>query len=118
MRRKNLFSTAEVWKGGSYDFFIPAESSGDLCSLLRALWTFPYLEGCYLRQDCGPDTQARVKTVRKRYRGMPLFKSSPVLRVPRIVECPHELKIVQRHVIHLSPLSSRASRVREVRCLN
>src|ERR1700687_951150 len=26
--------------------------------------------------------------------GMPLFKRLPVLGVPRIVECPHELKIV------------------------
>src|SRR5215472_5269161 len=31
--------------------------------------------------------------------GMSLFKRSPVLCVPRIVECPHELKIVQRHMI-------------------
>ena len=31
--------------------------------------------------------------------GMPLFKRIPVLCVPRIVECPHELKIVLCHVI-------------------
>jgi hypothetical protein len=30
---------------------------------------------------------------------MPLFKRIPVLCVPRIVECPHELKIVLCHVI-------------------
>jgi hypothetical protein len=30
---------------------------------------------------------------------MALFKRIPVLRVPRIVECPHELKIVLCHVI-------------------
>jgi hypothetical protein len=31
--------------------------------------------------------------------GMPLFKCIPVLCVPRIVECPHEFKIVLCHVI-------------------
>ncbi len=31
--------------------------------------------------------------------GMPLFKRISVLCVPRIVECPHELKIVLFHVI-------------------
>ena len=30
---------------------------------------------------------------------MPLFKRIPVLCVPRIVECPHEFKIVVCHVI-------------------
>jgi hypothetical protein len=30
---------------------------------------------------------------------MPLFKRIPVLCVPRIVECSHELKIVLCHVI-------------------
>jgi hypothetical protein len=30
---------------------------------------------------------------------MALFKRIPVLCVPRIVECPHELKIVLCHVI-------------------
>jgi hypothetical protein len=29
--------------------------------------------------------------------GMPLFKRTPVLCVPRIVECPHEFKIVLCH---------------------
>src|SRR5438874_1849511 len=31
--------------------------------------------------------------------GMPLFKRLPVLCVPRIVECPHEFKIVLCHLI-------------------
>src|SRR5580704_10681308 len=31
--------------------------------------------------------------------GMPLFKRIPVLCVPRVVECPHELKIALCHVI-------------------
>src|SRR6202795_1731691 len=31
--------------------------------------------------------------------GMPLFKRIPVLCVPRIVECPHEFKIVLWHLI-------------------
>src|ERR1700722_19582780 len=32
--------------------------------------------------------------------GMSLFKRLPVLCVPRIVECPHEFKIVLCHLIH------------------
>src|SRR6202162_5474494 len=31
--------------------------------------------------------------------GMPLFKRTPALCVPRVVECPHKLKIVLSHVI-------------------
>ena len=38
--------------------------------------------------------------------GMPLFKGGPVLCVPRIVECPHELKIVLCHVILPKPRGS------------
>jgi hypothetical protein len=61
MAGKNLFTANEVWKGGGYELFIPAESSKDLCSLLKALWTFPSLDGCYLRQDCDPANQPRVQ---------------------------------------------------------
>jgi len=61
MADKSLFTASEVWKGGSYELFIPAEFGKALCSLLKALWTFPSLEGCYLRQDCEPATQARVQ---------------------------------------------------------
>lgn len=61
MADKRLFTASEVWKGGSYELFIPAKFSEDLCSLLNALWTFPSLEGCYLRQDCEPAAQARAQ---------------------------------------------------------
>jgi len=60
MANKSLFTASEIWKGGGYELFIPAKFSKDVCSLLKALWTFPSLEGCYLRQDCEPATQARV----------------------------------------------------------
>ena len=57
------FTTKEVRKGGHYELFIspPVESSEELRSLLNTLWTFPSLEGCYLRDDCEPATQMRVK---------------------------------------------------------
>ena len=58
---KTVFTTDEIWKGGSYELYIPAKSSKDLCSLSKALWTFPSVEGCYLRQDCEPVTQPRVQ---------------------------------------------------------
>lgn len=61
MANKSLFTANEVWKGGSYELFIPAESTKDLCLLSKALWTFPSLEGCYLRQDREPATQPRVR---------------------------------------------------------
>jgi hypothetical protein len=61
MSDASLFTASEFWKGGSYELFIPAECSKGLCSLLKALWTFPSLEGCYLRQDCEPATQPRVQ---------------------------------------------------------
>lgn len=61
MADKSLFTASDVWKGGSYELFIPAESSKSVCSLLKALWTFPSLEGCYIRQDCEPATQSRVQ---------------------------------------------------------
>ena len=63
MADKNLFTADEVWKGGYYELFIlPRTNSGkELCPLLKALWTFPSLEGCYLRRDREPATQPRVQ---------------------------------------------------------
>jgi hypothetical protein len=60
MADKSLFTANEVWKGGSYELFMPTESTKDLCSLSKALWTFPSLDGCYLRQDREPAAQPRV----------------------------------------------------------
>ena len=61
MVEKSLFTASEIWKGGDYELFISAESNKGLCSLLKALWSFPSLEGCYLREDCEPATQPRVQ---------------------------------------------------------
>jgi hypothetical protein len=64
MADKNLFTANEVWTGGHYELFIQpsVDSSEELRSLLKALWTFPCLEGCYLvtivsqpfRHGCSP----------------------------------------------------------------
>jgi hypothetical protein len=65
MTDMSFFTAGEVWKGGGYELFIPADSSKSLCSLLKVLWTFPSVEGCYLRQDCEPPTQPRVQPCEK-----------------------------------------------------
>lgn len=63
MADKNLFTADEVWKGGSYELLIQPSvgSSEEVCSLLKALWAFPSLEGCYLRTDCEPTDQTPVQ---------------------------------------------------------
>jgi len=63
MTEKGLFTRQEVWKGGHYELFIRplSDSSEELCSILKALWSFPSLDGCYLRRDCEPSLQERVK---------------------------------------------------------
>ena len=61
MADNSLFTATELWKGGNYELFIPAASNENLGSLLKALWTCPSLKGCYLRKDCEPDTQPRVR---------------------------------------------------------
>jgi hypothetical protein len=57
------FTTNDVWKGGHYELLIllSERSSSELCSLLKALWSFPSLDGCYVRDDCEPATQLRVQ---------------------------------------------------------
>jgi hypothetical protein len=56
MSDKGLFTGHEVWKGGHYELFIrpSADSNEGVCSILKALWSFPSLDGCYLRRDCEP----------------------------------------------------------------
>ena len=63
MSDKGLFTGYEVWKGGYYELFIrpSADSNEGVCSILKALWSFPSLDGCYLRRDCEPSPQTRVK---------------------------------------------------------
>jgi len=57
------FTANDVWKGGHYELFIQpsVDNSDELCSLLKALWTFPSLDGCYLRDDCEPAVQPQVQ---------------------------------------------------------
>jgi len=68
VERKSMFTAQDVWKGGHYELFIELNvgSAEELCSLLRALWSFPSLDGCYVRQDCEPSTQVRVQPCENR----------------------------------------------------
>jgi hypothetical protein len=64
MADSNLTFTVEnVWRGGHYELFLhPAmDTSEELCSLLKALWAFPSLDGCYQRRDVEPSAQARLQ---------------------------------------------------------
>src|SRR5215831_2273009 len=63
MTEKSSFTREGVWKGGHYELFIrpSSDSSEELCSILKALWSFPSLDGCYLRRDCEPSIRTRVK---------------------------------------------------------
>jgi hypothetical protein len=56
------FTAPNAWKGGYYELVLcPVEDSPETqCSVLKRLWTFPSLNGCYLRRDLAPSAQARV----------------------------------------------------------
>ena len=63
MQHKSPFTAENVWRGGHYELLIEAneDSSEQVCSLLRALWSHPSLDGCFLRNDNGPSAQLRVQ---------------------------------------------------------
>jgi hypothetical protein len=63
MADNNLFTAEDVWKGGFYELFIlpRTNSHEEVCALLKALWSFPFLDGCYPHRDCEPATQTRVQ---------------------------------------------------------
>jgi hypothetical protein len=58
-----LFAATNAWKGGHYELLVCplADSPEAACSVLKTLWTFPSLSGCYLRRDLPPSAQARVQ---------------------------------------------------------
>lgn len=57
------FTAPDVWRGGFYELEIVPRirSSQQIVALLSALWSFPSLDGCYLRNDCVPSKQPRCK---------------------------------------------------------
>ena len=65
------FTGNNVWKGGHYELLIRPSlgSSQELCSLLEAVWSFPFLDGCYLHDDREPATQLRVQPSEDRVAG-------------------------------------------------
>ena len=56
------FTKHDVWSGGHYELLIVPSfgASEQVCSLLSALWSFPSLDGCYVRNDLAPSDQTRV----------------------------------------------------------
>src|SRR6266550_4741989 len=58
-----LVAATDAWKGGHYELLVCplADSPEALCSVLKTLWTFPSLNGCYLRRDLQPSAQVRVQ---------------------------------------------------------
>jgi hypothetical protein len=62
MPERGLFTGQEVWNGGYYELFIrpSADSAEELCSILKALWSFPSLEGCYLSRHREPSLQTPI----------------------------------------------------------
>src|SRR5215469_1027477 len=63
MTHNSLFTAEDVWKGGHFQLLIlpRTDCHEQVCALLKALWSYPLLGGCYLRTDCEPATQARVQ---------------------------------------------------------
>ena len=57
-----LFTKSGAWHGGSYDLAIELGSSDDarLVQILQAIWSSPYLDGCYLSSDREPHEQLRT----------------------------------------------------------
>lgn len=57
------FTAPETWKGGFFELFIQphTESSEELCTLLKAAWSFPSLDGCYQEQNRDLSLQERIR---------------------------------------------------------
>ncbi|HXR38823.1 MAG TPA: hypothetical protein VN776_07005 [Terracidiphilus sp.] len=65
------FKAPEVWRGGFYELLIVPHigSSEQVCSLLSAIWSFPSLDGCYLRNDYAPSAQSRCNPCGNEHEG-------------------------------------------------
>jgi hypothetical protein len=63
LKSNSHFAAGHAWKGGHYELFIQpsSNSSDELRSVLKALWSYPLLQGCYLERDYDPSTQMRVQ---------------------------------------------------------
>ena len=57
-----LFTPDEAWAGGSYELAIELGEPDDevLLRVLKVLWQYPDLTGCYLRMDVEPEDQSRL----------------------------------------------------------
>ncbi len=57
-----LFKAPDTWLGGSYELGLEIRPRSDerLEDAIKALWTYPDLDGCYLHRDCEPGEQPRV----------------------------------------------------------
>jgi len=59
---QRLFTVPGAWGGGSHELtlILGRVDDASLASAREAVWTFPDLEGCWLRRDVEPANQARV----------------------------------------------------------
>jgi hypothetical protein len=66
---QRVFTAPDAWAGGSHELTFVLRRSDDatLAAVREAIWTFSDLEGCWLRRDVEPVSQARVSS-----RGPPL----------------------------------------------
>ena len=62
---RKFFTNENTWFGGHYELAIEVGPTSDtqLLAALRAIWTHPSLDGCYLDRDKEPDEQSRVQPV-------------------------------------------------------
>jgi hypothetical protein len=56
------FTSKDVWNGGFYELALEiGERSDDkLFAVLQAVWSHPFLDGCYLQKDKEPRDQQRI----------------------------------------------------------
>ena len=59
---RSIFKGKNTWLGSFYELALELGSRSDerLAVALHSVWSFPDVEGCYLRPDVEPNEQPRV----------------------------------------------------------
>ena len=67
----DLFTKRGAWAGGFYelDLELLDQSESMMDEALTKLWTYPYLEGCFLRSDVEPANQEKVLSFTNYHQG-------------------------------------------------
>lgn len=91
MTTELVFTAEGAWEGGSYDLALELGPHDDerLTRALRALWTYPDLDGCYLHADREPHEQARTEVgaqaLETRLHGIARIRSSAAIACESVV---------------------------------